>query len=168
MAIDRWPIAERLVGRLFRSRWCDLDKRYLELPDAKYPGVYLLAYSKKRLLGQRVRDDDVFYVGMTHAGVSIRLKQFIRAIKTGKGHSGGDRFFRDFTRRKGYSNMRGKKAFFVTSFPVPCNTHKEKRKGERKRTASDLRKMALVAALEYYCLARIREKRHKEPKLNKK
>jgi len=169
VAIDRWPTAERLVGRLFRSRWRDLHEDYSRLPNVKYPGVYLLAYANKRLLGQSVREKDVFYVGMSHAGVSTRLKQFIGAIETGQGHSAGNRFFRGETHKKGYSKMQKRKTFFVASFSIPCNTLKERRKAkDLRRKAKDLRKMGLVAALEYYCLARIREVRPREPKLNKK
>lgn len=155
MATDRWPKAERLVGRLFRSRWRDLYEDCSRLPNGEYPGVYLLAYSNKRLLGESVREKDVFYVGMSHAGVSARLKQFIRATETGKGHSGGDRFFRDRMHKRG-------KNFFVTSISLLCEAQKETRK------PVDLRKMGLVAALEYYCLARILEKCGEEPALNKK
>ncbi len=99
---------------------------------------------------------------MSHAGISKRLRQFIGAIKTGKGHSAGNRFFRKMTKKKDYSKMRKKDTFFVASLAIPCKTEKEKRKAE------DLRKMGLVAALEYYCLARIRDVSSKEPKLNKK
>ena len=160
MAITRWPTVERLVTRLFTSRWQDLEDS-IKLKGGRYPGVYLLAYEGQQLRGARVRPQKVFYVGMTHAGLSRRLKQFMKGIESGEHHSGGKRFFIEVTRRKGYSRLRAKKRFFFAAIPVLCKYKKH------DRDAEDLRRMGLVTALEYFVLAHILEKCGKEPELNK-
>ncbi len=162
MLTTLWPGVRQLVNQLFASRWLDLFDQHSKLHDIGFPGVYLLAYSTKQLQGNRVRPKDVFYVGMTHAGLSKRLNQFMKGIENGQHHSGAKRFFIENTKRKGFKRLRSKKRFFVASLSIKCNYKKS------GRTPEDLRRMGLVTALEYYVLAHLREKLGKEPKLNKK
>jgi hypothetical protein len=80
------PKLEELANRLFRLRWIPLDARLVNWRDGEYPGVYVMAYAPKKLRGKRVRERDVFYVGMTHAGSAKRLRQFMRGLEVGHGH----------------------------------------------------------------------------------
>lgn len=160
----RWkvsiPAPVELTAEVFRQKWTLLNRRS-KFPDC--PGVYVLAYSSGKLTGRRVSEDDVFYVGMSnHAGLAKRLYQFQMAIEYGHGHSGGKRFFHDYTKEKGYSKLsaREKSHFYVAAVSVPCVTSK------RSRTPLDLRKMGAVAAAECEVLARIRQVSGAEPDLN--
>ena len=157
-----WPEVKELLKALFDSRWRRLHEDYSRLENGQYPGVYLLAYTMDNLGGKRVEEEDVFYVGMSHAGVKPRLRQFIDGLEKRRGHSGAMGFFVEYTGGRGYSTLSSKKTFFVTSLSIPCCSAK------RKRDAEDLRRMGQVAALEYYVLAHIREKLGREPELNKK
>lgn len=156
-------IAE-LTKRLFTQRWVLLHADMKDLQDAGYPGVYALAYSRKNLLGTRVEARDVFYVGMSHAGVIKRLKQFIGGLEIGARHSGAKRFYKrkEYANGLPYSRLNTRKKFFVASVSVPCTAAKA------QRSPKDLRKMGIVAALEFYVLAYIKELLDREPELNKK
>jgi hypothetical protein len=63
--------------------------------DSEFPGVYVLAYSTARLNGKPIEEREIFYVGVSHAGVKGRLKQFINGLEDGGHHSGAKRFFFD-------------------------------------------------------------------------
>ena len=162
MQSTQWSEVERLVKALFASQWRRLHEDYARLENGQYPGVYLLAYATQNLDGKRVEEADVLYVGMSHAGVRPRLKQFIDGIEKGSHHSGANRFFTEYTAGHDYSKLPAKKKFFVTSLSIPCSSKK------KNRSAEDLRKTGQIAALEYYVLAHIREKLGREPALNKK
>jgi len=157
-----WSGMTQRVKNLFASNWRSLHEDYSRLENGRYPGVYLLAYTTEELEGKKVEEKDVFYVGMSHAGVKPRLRQFIDGLEKRRGHSGAMRFFTEYTGGRGYSKLSSKKTFFVTSISIRCSS------GKKKRNAEDLRKMGQVAALEYYVLAHIREKLGREPELNKK
>jgi len=153
---------EHFVKKLFASRWKDLHGDNFRIPDGEYPGVYLLAYSNDKLAGRKVREDQVFYVGMSHAGLSHRVHEFKQGIENGRQHSGAMRFYAKFAKGNPYSKLRNRQRFYVVSVAVPCVYKKGKRKPD------DLRALGSVAALEWYVLAHILERTHQEPRLNKK
>lgn len=155
---------EPLIQLLLSKKWTNLQNGRSDLKDGKYPGVYLLAYSDRNLEGKKISLNDIFYVGMSNSrdGVKQRLKQFLDALEEGKGHSAANRFYEDYAKGVPFSRMKDKETFFVASVSIRCCPEKA------KRTPDDLRKMGKVAGLEYYVLAHIKEKLHREPKLNKK
>lgn len=167
------PDVDRLVEDLFARTWVRLDDDAAKLPDSQYPGVYVLAYVDEKLLGHPVKEDltgepvtedEIFYVGVTHAGVRKRLRQFTDGLEDGDHHSGAGRFFITVANRTPYSSFEQRKPFFVASISVPCTCLKA------ARSPMDLRKMGVVAQLEWYVLARVRERAEtkQEPWLNKK
>lgn len=156
------PTVDQLVEALFAKTWVSLHDRSANLPDSQYPGVYALAYTEKDLTGDRVTEDTIFYVGMSHASIRNRLRQFTNGLEDGRHHSGAGRFFHDFANHRPYSSLEKPKRFFVSFISVPCVCIKAKRSPE------DLRKLGVVAQLEWYVLARIRAKINREPVLNKK
>jgi hypothetical protein len=165
------PDVNRLLEGLFANTWVRLDDDSVKLPDLHYPGVYVLAYPdenllqrtmKEELTGQPVREEDIFYVGVSHAGVRKRLRQFTDGLEDGGHHSGAKRFFQIVAKRTPYSGFAARKPFFVASVSVPCISKKD------DRTALDIRKLGIVAQLEWYVLAQVKEKTHSEPWLNKK
>jgi hypothetical protein len=126
--------------------------------DANYPGVYVLAFltCSADLAGKRIRESQIDYVGMSSVPLAARIRQFIVTIKGGRGHSCGKRVLS--------MDAPGKadKPIFVSSISVPCRYAKVERK------PLDLQKLGTVAALEWYTLARIKQKTGREPSLNKK
>lgn len=80
----RCPSVNVLVRRLFGQTWTSLgtgeDSPCLADPG---PGVYILAYQTRHLQGKPIRPRDIYYVGMSHAGVGQRLKQFRRGLEDG-------------------------------------------------------------------------------------
>lgn len=164
------PDVNQLVRDLFAKTWVRLDDDSAILSDSQYSGVYILAYPDERFLGRAVNEDltgrqvaeeDVFYVGVSHAGVRKRLRQFSDGLEDGGHHSGAKRFFQTVSKGP-YSTFAERKPFFVASISVPCTSLKE------ARSALDLRKLGVVAQLEWYVLARVKEETRKEPWLNKK
>ncbi len=122
----------------------------------------MLAYSSAHLEGKRVKERDIFYVGVSHAGVKGRLKQIIRGLEDGGHHSGAKRFFFSEAKQTHYSKLGGGKAFFVASVSVPCTYLKN------ARNPLDLRRLGVVAGFEWCALAHVKEKVGSEPWLNKK
>jgi hypothetical protein len=170
---ERIPDVDRLVEDLFARTWARLDDDSAKLPDSQYPGVYVLAYADEKLLGHPVKGDltgdpvteaEIFYVGVSHASVRKRLRQFANGLEDGGDHSGAKRFFITVANRTPYSSFAKRKPFFVASISVPCTCLKA------ARSPMDLRKMGVVAQLEWYVLARVKEraKTKQEPWLNKK
>lgn len=151
------------VSELISKKWVRLEKPD-ELDKCRFPGVYILSYSNLDLESKTIDIKDIYYVGMSNSlgGVKQRLKQFIRAIETGKSHSGGNRFFDKVNNKTPYSELKSSKKFFVQSLSLTCEVDKNKRKPE------DLIKMGEVAKFEYEVLAYIKDKLGKEPELNKK
>jgi len=150
----RCPSLSTLENRLFRQRWATFPGDIAKLQYAGFPGVYVIARTKQSLTGKRVRERDIYYVGMSnYAGLKKRLYQFKSGVNRGKGHSTGNRL-----------HKKKRLPPYVASVAVPCRT----RKGERE--PDDLRKTGIIAALEMCVLARIKARRHdhKEPELNKK
>jgi len=156
------PNVDRLVEELFTRTWVRLHDDSAKLSDSQYPGVYVLAYAEKDLAGDRVTEDQIFYVGVSHAGARKRLRQFTNGLEDGHHHSGAGRFFTTVANGTPYSSFVQRKTFFVASISVPCTCLKT------ERSAMDLRKMGIVAQLEWYVLARVKAKTNEEPSLNKK
>jgi hypothetical protein len=156
------PKVQDLIAELFSQKWTNLHTSFSNLEDGIYPGVYVLAYSDRNLKAEYVKVEDVFYVGMTHAGIYKRLKQFIKGIEENDHHSGACRFYKEYARNIPYSSLPNRKTFFVASVAIPCIVDK------RRRSPMDLRKMGEVVRLELYVLAHIKEKLQREPELNKK
>lgn len=156
------PRIEKLVDGLFRKKWVPLREDYSKLVDSDHPGVYVLAYSAKELRGKPVKEDQIYYVGVSHAGVRKRLKQFIKGLKDGGLHSAAKKFFSEVAHGVPYSSLPDGKEFFVSSISVPCTYSK------KARNPLDLQKLGLIAALEWYVLARVRKKTGDEPWLNTK
>jgi hypothetical protein len=130
-----------------------------------YPDEQILGHSvKEDLMGQPVREEEIFYVGVSHAGVRKRLRQFVNGIEDGGHHSGAMRFFHAVANGTPYSLFEQRKPFFVASISVPSTALKA------ARSPMDLRKMGVVAQLEWYVLARVKEQTQakQEPWLNKK
>lgn len=91
-----------MLKDLFAKSWVRLDDDVKKLVDSQYPGVYILAYPDDKLLGRSVKEDlagqtvteeNIFYVGVSHAGVRKRLRQFSDGLEDGGHHSGAKRFF---------------------------------------------------------------------------
>lgn len=154
-----------IVSELLNRRWVTLDDKNIDkLKDARCPGVYVLAYSDKNMMGKEIKIKDIFYVGMSNSkgGVKQRLKQFLTGIEKNTNHSAGMRFLKEHANGVPWSKFKKRNTFYVASFSIPCEVSKD------KRTADDLRTMGIVAKLEYDVLAFIKEKTGEEPKLNKK
>jgi len=102
---------EELVRTLFSRKWKVLigpaqpKPNFATVEDNAYPGVYLLAYGQPNLSGKRVRARDIVYVGMTHAGLRVRLKAFVDGMEKNCCHSGAMKFFRttEFGNSRPYS-----------------------------------------------------------------
>jgi hypothetical protein len=114
------------------------------------------------LKNKQIKIEDVYYVGMSHAGVSKRLDRFVRGLECNKYHSAAKRFFSTCANRVPFTRLRRRKTFFFASISVPCIVNKN------LRTPIDLRKMGEVAKCEFHVLAHVREKLGREPELNLK
>jgi hypothetical protein len=156
------PRVQTLLSELFRRKWVHLHRDYSKLADSECPGVYILAYSNDDLCGKAVKENQIYYVGVSHAGVRKRLKQFIMGLEDGGHHSGAKRFYFKVANGTPYLNLQGKKTFFVSSISVPCTYLKS------ARNRMDLEKMGVVAGLEWCVLAEVKDKTGQEPWLNTK
>lgn len=160
----RIPATEALLSELFRQRWALLPaaSELRGLKGGRFPGVYVLAYSQMNLKGKRVREEDVFYVGMTcEGGLASRLWQFRMGIAHGGFHSAAKRFHRIWLRRKLY-NPNGALRLYFACVPVECETVKE------WRSPRDIAILSKVPELELRAISRIKARIHHEPLLNKK
>jgi hypothetical protein len=154
------PIVTAFIGeleKLFKKTWAPLNSADI----SEYPGVYLLAYAKE-LADKPVEFRDIFYVGMSATSLRTRLRQFSDGIEDGGHRSGAKRFFVRWAGGTPFSHLKIENEFFVATLPLAC----EPSKG--LRTPADLQTMGIVAALEYFALARIKEELGLEPPLNKK
>jgi hypothetical protein len=158
------PHVGEVIRDLLSQNWTKLfpeESADAFLGTADHPGVYAIAYSNENLDGRRVREEDVFYIGMSsHASVRERLDRFRRVLEKGKGHAGAKRFREEWAGGTSYSRLEPRKEFFVAWALVPCETQK------KCRTPEDLRKMGAVAAAEMYALAHVLEITGREPDLN--
>ncbi len=165
------PAVGKLLDDLFKTKWSKLDEDITGLVDSEYPGVYVLAYPHGNsrddvtgpdLTGQTVSEHDIFYVGVSHAGVRKRLRQFVKGVDDNDHHSAAMRFFKEFGRGEKYRTFAHEKPFFVSSISIPSTSLKS------VRTPRDLEKMGVLAQLEWYVLARVKAKTGHEPPLNKR
>ncbi len=149
-----------LLERLFSRTW-KLFPSVRELQHLEdYPGVYMLAYSDTSLDGTRVKEKDVFYVGMAcEGGLRSRLKEFRKGITDGRCHSGAMRFHRIWLKGEPY-RPNGKARFYFVYVPVKCERVKE------WRSPSDILRMSKVPELELAAIAQVKSKMHHEPLLN--
>ena len=78
--------------------------------------MYLLAYTNKNLKGQRVKPEDIFYVGMTCSvgGLKQRLEQFIRGIEKNDSTLAPGAFI-EVAKGKPYSKLRLRGHFFYAA-----------------------------------------------------
>ena len=151
---------DRLVHELFTRTWRDLDNRdALADKELRYPGVYLLAFDTRNLVGKRVKPEDVFYVGMSNLSVSARLGQFKRGLEGRPGHGAADHFRSRLKVRK-FSALKTKKRFYFAALTIPCDAKKTTAR------ASDHRHMGHVACLEYYAVAHVQDRTGARPELN--
>src|SRR3712207_529496 len=108
---------DTLVTNLFNRTWADLHRPDWDKDEQlRFPGVYVLAYTSKRLAGRRVHVDNVYYVGMSNSagGVRARLNQFKSANETGGLHSGGKNFF-ELNGRKPFSQLGTNQKFYFAA-----------------------------------------------------
>lgn len=154
----------KLVDELLSKKWMELYNEKSSIENLEYPGVYLLAYSDRKLKDKNINLRDIFYVGMTNSagGVKQRLNQFINGIEKNRQHSGGMRFLKEYMNGTPYSESKMTRKFFVASISFECEVRKEKRR------ETDLQIMGDIACLEYYVLAHIKKAVGSEPELNKK
>ena len=154
---------EKLASTLFEQRWRVFLDDPLSDPSFRFPGIYLLAYSKRNLKQTKIREEDVLYVGMSNAqgGVRSRLLQFRTGVERYGTHSGAMRFFREYQNSVPHSQLKRPDSFFYAALSIQCASEKG------SLTAADLRSLGHVACLEYYAIARIREKTGRPPPLNK-
>jgi hypothetical protein len=163
------------IKELKKQRWKKL-KEFKEFKEkTQYPGVYILAYSNKKLKDRKIKINDIFYVGMSNSieGVNNRLKDFWSGIHNDDVHSAARRFFKDFAKKTPYPKLkkRNGKEFFVSFLTSQCIVRKKKRKGKENdlvRGYDDLIIMGEVAKFEYEVIAEVLKNTKKEPDLNKK
>ncbi len=153
------------VNQLFRTRWRSLHTgQWANIDLLQFPGVYLLAYDARALEGQRVRVDDIYYVGMSNSagGVRARLKQFKSALEKGGRHSGGNHCYKQ-NKQTPFSELPTRKKFYFTAWCLRCDSLK------RRAKPDDFRKMGMIACLEYYAIAHVLAKSttKKVPPLNR-
>ena len=135
-------------------RWADR----LQLSDLSYPGVYVLAISRKDISGKAFSwIPQIAYVGMTNSkgGLRSRLRQFERTIKGGSGHGGARRVRFKHTR---YATLNRK--LYLAVRPFTCDVSS----GQPR----DLRIMGDVARFEYVCFARYSRRFGRLPEFNDK
>lgn len=156
------PTSSGLLKKLLTQKWAHLHREYAKAEGGSYPGVYILAYSKEPLEDKPVRVREIYYVGMSHAGVSKRLGRFVAGLEANKYHSAARRFFRTVARGVPFTRFKNRKTFYFASISVPCVVEK------RLRTPADLRKMGEVAKCEFIVLAHVHEILGHEPELNLK
>ena len=157
-----------LLTRLFARRWRPFHTNERELAQSTKveifadPGVYLLAYTHKPMVGRPVRPADVFYVGMSNSagGLRQRFRQFQSSLEGGNGHGPAYRFFVKCAKRRKYSQLRTKNRFFFAALAVPCESNKTKAKPH------DFLVMGNVASLEYEAIARVLRSTGRLPRLN--
>lgn len=152
------------IQTLLGKKWESVHDNNIKIEDGHFPGVYFIAWTKNNLSGKSIKLADIFYVGMSNAqaGLSSRINQFKAGIEKGKGHSGGNRFYKEFCGGVPFSKTNHKNKFYIASLTFECNVFKE------TRTPKDLRIMGKICHIEYLLLAYIKENLGKEPILNKK
>ena len=162
-ADSKVPTVENLLDQMFSQNWLPFSQDKIQkLRDGQCPGVYVLAYSEKNLVGKPVRETDVFYAGMTcEGGLSARLEQFRLGTLGRIAHSGATRFFRFWLKRKRY-RPNSSPRLYLAYVPIKCETVKG------WRNADDICNLSRVVELELATIARVKRAIGHEPLLNKK
>lgn len=148
------------VPKLKFSEWIPWKKRG-RFKRAYFPGIYMIAITRKNLEGMKPHHRDVKYIGMTNSktGLYGRWNQFDQSIKGRPGHSGGWTVYYDLG---SYNRWKKRLGLYVAAMPLKCDVDKKLRK------PGDLHVMGLIAYLEYFALAEYKRKTGKEPKYNTK
>ncbi len=120
-------------------KWCDKN----DIENINYPGIYAIAITHKNLGGNKLEYKDVVYIGMTKSELKGRLGSFNSSINGKTGHSGGNAICKELGN---YDEWEKNEKLFVAVMPIKCDTE--------RRNSADLRKMGMVAALEYMAFAR--------------
>jgi len=78
---------EEEIQKILAKRWHLLFDNLENIENGNYPGVYLIAWTNENLSGQKIKLEDIFYVGMSNArkGLSSRLKQYINGVEKNNG-----------------------------------------------------------------------------------
>lgn len=119
------------------SRWHAWENRQ-NIAGCEYPGVYLVAITRRNLAGAAVEWKDVAYIGMTKSkgGLKARWSQFQNSIQGRDGHSGGWAIYNDLG-----NYAQWKQKLFVAAMSVKCDP--------REQAPTDLKRMGWVSYLEY-------------------
>jgi hypothetical protein len=119
-----------------------------ELPRKDFPGIYMIAITKKNLDGKKADYSDVVYIGMTNSkgGLKSRLNQFYSAIRGNYGHSGGNTIYRELGHYEDWT-----KKLFVCVMPIECNVISPE--------VNDLLKMGWITYLEYEAFSIFKKKK---------
>jgi hypothetical protein len=133
------------IPKLRFSSWFAWSDR-TDFPNAKYPGVYLIAITQRNIARCYPRWCDVVYIGMTisRGGLAARWQQFFRSIQGGEGHSGGKTIYAELGE---YSSWR--KKLYVAAKTIDCNVAKPRPR--------DHRRMGWVAYFEHEAFAKYQE-----------
>ncbi|MGJ3259968.1 MAG: hypothetical protein ACFE0S_10225 [Rhodospirillales bacterium] len=154
---------EDKVEQFFAGTWSPLESTIGSTPIE--PGVYALSFTHEDLTKEAIDCRRIDYVGMSRSqgGVRSRLKQFLRGVRVGEGHSAGNRFNREGAVQLGLAQTEklSEAKFWVSCLAISCEVEKG------LRNADDLRKIGHVECLEKYILAYFYERMGHEPKLNK-
>jgi hypothetical protein len=147
-------MAESFLPELEFPPWFAWDDRS-HLDGVDHPGVYLIALSERNLVGEAPKWESVSYIGMTNSlgGLRNRWRQFDRAVRGRRGHSGGNLIFA----RMGHRNS-WHEDLFVTGQAIECDV--------KRGTPQDLRQMGIVAYLEYEAFARFAQEVGGKPRFN--
>jgi hypothetical protein len=135
-------------------RWCDRGR----IPDIIYPGVYLIARSRRPLSGTEFSwIPEIIYVGMTNSqgGLKARLYQFDGTIRGMDLHGGAHRVKFKYP---DYSALV--RLLYVSVCHFECDV--------RSFDPMNLRIMGKVASLEYECLAQFAQQHGTLPEFNDK
>ena len=118
--------------------WEDRSK----VPLSKMPGIYLISITLKDLKGETTKWEDVSYIGMTNSrkGLLGRWQQFFNSITGKRGHSGGNKVYKNMGHYDDWDHK-----LFVSAMPIECNV--------KNPNNLDLIKMGWVAFLEYEAFA---------------
>jgi len=144
------------------SRWTLWEERN-SLRNIDFPGIYMIAITRKRLRGRKSSYREVKYIGMTNAknGIYGRLSQFNQSIHGRPGHSGGWTVYYDLGN---YKRWKRKYKLYVCTMPIRRKIEVDK----KLRKPDDIKAMGLIAYLEYAALAEYKKKTGTEPKYNTK
>ncbi len=147
-----------VIPRLYFGKWVAWRDRS-SIDGAAFPGVYLLATSRRNLGGKRADIGDAVYIGMTNSrgGLKGRWGQCSQAVQGRGGHSGGNAMFKNMGHYDTWEEN-----LFVAACPVQCDPVSP--------NPNDYLLMGAVAYLEYKAFAEFLRKkpRLRKPRFNTK